>query len=255
VIELKDVTFFREDRMVFNRIGFSIREGERIAVLGNSGSGKTTLLRLIMGLERPHSGSIIIDGVDITLLSEKQLFPIRMKFSIVFQEGALFDSLNVNDNIAFPLRENHRMNNTEIDAAVRQILKTIGLEESLHLMPQELSGGMKRRVAIARALVAQHPEMFFYDEPTSDLDPVNAEIICRLMLKLSSSGNGFIMVTHEIIHALAVAERFMVIKDGDLTFDGDREQLFDPRNSTMREFIGRLNWQAVHGVPQSFTLD
>lgn len=232
-------------RDVLKDLSFSIGDNERVAILGESGEGKTTILKLIMGLVRPDRGSIYIDGEDITHKTEKELRSVRMKFSIVFQEGALFDSLNVKENVAFCLREYTTMSEEEIDEKVRGLLRTVGVEHAMGLKPEELSGGMHRRVAIARSLAAAKPNMFLYDEPTSGLDPVNAENICNLILDLSRNGTGFLIVTHKIHDALKVADRFMFLKNGMIVFDGTRDALLDSAVPEIRIFIKELG---AHGT-------
>src|SRR4030043_1608206 len=186
MIRFDSVWFSYNTKQVLKDISFSMHAHEKVAILGESGEGKTTILRLILGLIRPDSGHIIIDGEDIANKTEDELSQGRRKFSIVFQEGALFDSLNVKENVAFCLREYTRMSEDEIDKQVKELLRIVGLEEASELMPEELSGGMHRRVSIARSLAACKPRMFLYDEPTSGLDPINADNICRLILELST---------------------------------------------------------------------
>jgi phospholipid/cholesterol/gamma-HCH transport system ATP-binding protein len=198
------------------------------------------VLKLILGLLRPDSGSILIDGEDITNRTEEELREARMKFSIVFQEGALFDSLNVKENIAFGLREYTGLSEEAIDQKVRELLRKVDLEDAMELMPEELSGGMHRRVAIMRSLAAFEPKMFLYDEPTSGLDPLNAETICRLILDLSQDGKGFIIVTHKVFDAVKVADRFMLLKSGSIIFDGNREQLVSSSVPEVRLFMSEL---------------
>jgi len=248
------VWFSYRAREVLKDISFSINARERLAILGESGEGKTTILRLILGLIRPDSGHVIIEGEDITNKTEDELSRVRRKFSIVFQEGALFDSLNVKENVAFCLREYTRMSEDEIDKKVRELLRIVGVEEAIELMPEELSGGMHRRVAIARSLAASEPSMFLYDEPTSGLDPINADNICRLILKLSTppspplskggiegGGTGFIIVTHKVFDAMKVADRFMFLHNGMMVFDGDRETLVHAPIPEIQLFIQELN--------------
>ena len=225
VIEFQKVSFSYRTRPVLKEITFRLQGTERVAILGGSGEGKTTLLKLILGLLRPDSGRILIDGDDIATMSEDELRKIRLKFSIVFQEGALFDSLNVKENVAFCLREYARMSEEEVDAKVRSLLARVGMEDATDLMPEELSGGMQRRVAIMRSLAAFEPEMFLYDEPTSGLDPVNADIIYKLITELSEEGKGFVIVTHEVPAAARVARRFMLLVHGRLIFDGNKKEL------------------------------
>ncbi len=241
MIEFEKVWFSYGSQDVLKDASFSIQSGERVAVLGESGEGKTTILKLIMGLIRPDQGKITIDGESITNKTEHELRQVRLKFSIVFQEGALFDSLNVKENVAFPLREYTKMSEEELTRKVRDLLRIVGVEQAMELMPEELSGGMHRRVAIARSLAACEPKMFLYDEPTSGLDPVNADNVCRLILDLSKNGRGFIIVTHKIYDAVKVADRFMFLKNGMIVFDGDRDTLAHTTNPEIRIFLKELS--------------
>ena len=235
------VHFSYNSREILRGTNFSVGFQERVAILGGSGEGKTTILRLILGLIRPDAGKIFVDGEDITIKRESELRNVRMKFNIVFQEGALFDSLNVKENVAYCLREYTKMSEEEIDAKVRLILGTVGVEYALELMPEELSGGMHRRVSLARSLALTTPKMFLYDEPTTGLDPVNADNICRLIADLSKDGKGFIMVTHKVSDAIKVADRFMFLKNGELLFDGDREGLFNADIPDIKFFISDMS--------------
>jgi len=242
MIKFDDVHFSYGEREILRGVSFSVGFYERVAVLGGSGEGKTTILRLILGLIRPDKGKIIVDGDDITGKKERGLRDVRMKFSIVFQEGALFDSLNVKENVAFCLREYTKMSEEEIDAKVRQILGTVGVEHALDLMPEELSGGMHRRVSLARSLALTSPRMFLYDEPTTGLDPVNADNICRLIADLSKDGKGFIMVTHKVSDAMKVADRFIFLKDGELLFDGTGQELLHTNIPEIKVFVGEVSY-------------
>jgi len=241
MIEFDKVSLSYGTRKVLQDVSLSIRTEERVAILGGSGEGKTTVLKLILGLLRPDSGRILIDGEDITDKTEGELREIRMKFSIVFQEGALFDSMNVKENIAFGLREYTNLLEEEIDQKVRELLRRVDLEDAIELMPGELSGGMHRRVAIMRSLAAFDPKMFLYDEPTTGLDPANAEIICRLILDLSQNGKGLVIVTHKIFDAVKIADRFMLLKNGSIIFDGNRDQLMNSPISDVQVFRSELN--------------
>ncbi len=243
MIEFDGVSFSYGAQRVLRDVHFSVGFNERVAVLGGSGEGKTTILRLILGLIRPDEGRILIDGDDITNKGEGELRDVRMKFSIVFQEGALFDSLDVKENVAYCLREYTQMSEEEIDARVREILSSVGVAHAIHLMPEELSGGMHRRVSIARSLALGTPRMFLYDEPTTGLDPVNADNICRLISELSKEGRGFIMVTHKVSDALKVADRFIFLKDGSLLFDGDSRGLLNTDAPEIRMFVEEINYQ------------
>ena len=243
MITFDKVSFSYGTQEVLHEVSFSINADERVAILGGSGGGKTTILKLILGLIRPDSGKIIIDGEDINGKTEDELRAVRMKFSIVFQEGALFDSLNVKENVAFCLREYTKMSEEEIDRKVRELLRMVGVEHAMELMPEELSGGMHRRVAIVRSLAAYEPKMFLYDEPTTGIDPVNADQICRLILDLSEGGKGFIIVTHKIVDALKVADRFLFIKDGRMVSDGNRENLTHSAIPDIQVFMNELNYK------------
>jgi len=225
MIEFDDVSFSYGSRPVLKNISFSVRANEKVAVLGGSGEGKTTILKLVLGLLKPDSGRILIRGEDITGKSEDELREFRMKFSIVFQEGALFDSLSVRENVAFCLREYTRMTEQEIEDKVRALLRRVGMEDAIDLMPEELSGGMQRRAALMRSLAAFEPEMFLYDEPTGGLDPVNADLVYQLIAELSNEERGFVMVTHEVRAAMRAAQRFLLLDKGRLIIDGSRENL------------------------------
>ena len=241
MIEFDRVSFSYGNRLVLNDLSFSVHEDERVAILGGSGDGKTTVLKLIVGLLRPDSGKILIDGKDITEKTEDELRDIRIKFSMVFQDGALFDSLSVKENVAFPLREYTRMTEEEIDRKVRELLRRVGLEEAIGHMPEELSGGMHRRVAIMRSMAAFEPKMFLYDEATTGLDPVSADVICKLILDISEQGGGFIIVTHKVFDAFRLANRFMFLKGGRIVFDGDREAMLGSNIPEVRIFLRELS--------------
>ncbi len=240
MIKFDHVCFSYGERTVLKEVSFLIDSGERVAILGGSGEGKTTILKLILGLLRPDSGRIMVDGQDITIKTESELRDVRMKLSIVFKEGALFDSLNVWENVAFCLREYTKQSEQEIDRRVRELLRVVGVEDAIELMPDELSGGMHRRVAIARSLAACDPAMFLYDEPTSGLDPVNADTICKLIIELSKDGKGFIIVTHKVYDAMRVAGRFMFLKEGSVVFDGNREKLLQASIPDIHIFMREL---------------
>ncbi len=242
MILFEGVHFSYNSREILRDVSFRAGFHERVAVLGGSGEGKTTMLRLILGLIRPDRGKIFVDGEDITLKQESDLREVRMKFNIVFQEGALFDSLNVKENVAYCLREYTKMSEQEIDAKVRQILGIVGVEHAIDLMPEELSGGMHRRVSLARSLALATPKMFLYDEPTTGLDPVSADNICRLIAELSKDGKGFIMVTHKVSDALKVADRFIFLKNGELLFDGNEQELLRADVPDIKFFLSETSY-------------
>ncbi len=244
MIEFQNVSLAYGDKVVLNEVSFKAQFHERIAILGSSGEGKTTILRLMLGLVRPDSGIILIDGQDITRLSESKLRDVRIKFSIVFQEGALFDSMNVRENVAFCFREYSSYNEEEIEKRVRGLLGILGIEKAIDLMPEELSGGMQRRVAIARSLAGCEPKMVLYDEATTGLDPLTSDNICNLIKELSKGEPpdrmGFILVTHKVTDAAKVADRFIYIKSGNIAFDGDIVALKNSGDPELGRFINEL---------------
>ena len=241
MIEFQDVTLSYNGDDVLKGVSFAAHFHEKVAIIGASGEGKTTILKLIVGLVRPDSGRILIDGKDITELPEADLRGIRRKFSIVFQEGALFDSLNVRENVAFCLRECADLPEEEIERIVRGLLRKVGIEQAIEHMPEALSGGMQRRVAIARSLAAGEPEMMLYDEPTTALDPITADNICDLINELSSGvppdRRGLMIVTHDVPHAAQVSERFMYLSHGTIVFDGRLAVLQGTDDPGLRRFI------------------
>ncbi len=237
MITFENVWFWQEERPILNGANFSIRTDERVAILGPSGVGKTTILKLILGLSLPDSGRIFIGDKDIAKLSEDSLNKVRLQFSIVFQDGALFDSLSVKDNVAFYFKEYTKLEIDQIDDRVESLLETVDLEDAAGMMPEQLSGGMKRRVAIARALAVSDAEMHLYDEPTSALDPINAEIIRSLITKLARNGKGFIIVTHEIFDAFYLATRFMFLLDGRVVYDGNKEGFLHSTEPLIKKFL------------------
>ena len=244
MIEFVNVSLAFNSYIVLDRVSFKADFHERIAILGGSGEGKTTILRLILALIRPDEGSILIDGQDITELSESQLREHRMKFSVVFQEGALFDSMNVKENVAFCLREYTNSSEKEIDKRVRELLKKLKIEDAIHLMPEELSGGMQRRVAIARSMAECRSRMMLYDEATTGLDPLTADNICNLIKDLSEGDPpgrvGFIIVTHKVTDAIKIAERFLYLRNGKIAFDGDITALYSVEDPELKNFINEL---------------
>ncbi|MFA5354563.1 MAG: ATP-binding cassette domain-containing protein [Thermodesulfovibrionales bacterium] len=253
MIRFDKVCFGYSSRQILREASFSIAFNEKIAILGGSGEGKTTILKLVMGLIKPDSGRILVDNEDITGKTEDQLRPVRMKFSIVFQEGALFDSLNVKENVAFCLREYTAMTDEEIEAKVMELLSVVGVEQAINLMPEELSGGMHRRVSIARSLAAFDPRMFLYDEPTAGLDPVNADNICKLINTLSTGERGFVIVTHKVTDALKVAERFMFLKEGRVIFDGTARELLTSPLPELKTFMEEIEFSNT--INQTFIRD
>uniref|UniRef100_A0A7C4ELZ1 ATP-binding cassette domain-containing protein n=1 Tax=Thermodesulfovibrio aggregans TaxID=86166 RepID=A0A7C4ELZ1_9BACT len=241
MIVFDNVWFSYGEREVLKGVSFSAKFDERVALLGESGGGKTTILKLILGLIKPDRGRIFIDGVDITELSEEELIPIRRKFSIVFQEGALFDSLPVKENVAFFMRELLKIPDDEIYSRVSELLRLVGVQGSEELMPEQLSGGMHRRVAIARALSVGKTKMFLYDEPTAGLDPINSQRIISLIEDLANREKiGFMIITHVVYVAWQLCNRFIFVEDGNLVFDGNKDELISTEIPAVKDFIKEL---------------
>lgn len=223
-IRMEKVCYSVGGRTILNDFDLWLEPGVNRTILGVSGVGKTTILKLILGLLRPDSGSITINGADIGNMGEQELIEARKRISIVFQGGALFDSMTVGENVGYRLLEEGQLSEAEIERIALEKLGFVGLEQAIDLYPAELSGGMKKRVAIARALAAD-PDYIFFDEPTTGLDPIGVYNIRQLMLGLQQQGKTTLMVTHDIPTAFAVSERFSFIHDTRLVFEGTRVEL------------------------------
>ena len=224
-IEFRDVYLSFDDKVILDGVNFTVRRGETKVILGRSGGGKSTTIRLILGLLKPDSGQILIDGEDITEYSEVEMMKVRKKIGMVFQEGALFDSLSVYDNVAYRLHE-QGVDEAEVEKEVRRMLQFVDLEEAIDKMPSELSGGMRRRVGIARALVGD-PQIVMFDEPTAGLDPPTARTICELAIKLRDLEDvSSIFVTHEMKNIEYLASEYATVNDeGDVVFELEGEKL------------------------------
>jgi phospholipid/cholesterol/gamma-HCH transport system ATP-binding protein len=214
VIELRDVHIAFESPEVLRGIDLSVMKGEILTIMGGSGSGKSVLLRLIAGLIKPDRGEIRIDGTDIVPLNEDAMLGFRQRMGVVFQQAALFDSMSVADNIAYPLREHAMLDEPAIQQRVAELLDIVGLPGIQEQFPAELSGGMRKRVGIARAL-AMKPAIVLYDEPTSGLDPSNAKLISQLILQVANTfGTTSIVVSHDLYWSLRISTRVALIYDG-----------------------------------------
>jgi phospholipid/cholesterol/gamma-HCH transport system ATP-binding protein len=237
MIELIDIHKSFEGKQVLKGVSLSLNDGETIVILGRSGCGKSVLLKIILRLLKQDQGSIMIDGSDTTRYREEQMMPLRKKIGMLFQGAALFDSMNVKENVAYPLREHLKLSEDEISQKVAQALSFVELAGSERLMPSELSGGMKKRVALARAIVLE-PRYMFYDEPTTGLDPLTSRKINQLIRKLQAERNvSSIVVTHEIANAFQVADRFVVIKDGEILMAGSAAEIKGSKLKFVQDFI------------------
>jgi phospholipid/cholesterol/gamma-HCH transport system ATP-binding protein len=224
-IEFRDVTLSFDERTILDGLSFKVMKGETKIILGGSGSGKSTTIKLVLGLLKPDSGQIFVDGEDITNYDEQKMMVVRKKIGMVFQEGALFDSLSVYDNVAFRLHE-QGLPEEEVEPEVRRMLRFVNLEDAIDKMPIELSGGMRRRVGIARALVGD-PKIVMFDEPTAGLDPPTARTICELAMKLRDLEDvSSIFVTHEMNNLEYLSSEYAVVNDaGDVVFELEGERL------------------------------
>jgi phospholipid/cholesterol/gamma-HCH transport system ATP-binding protein len=224
-IEFRDVSIAFDDQVILDKVSFSVRKGETKIILGGSGSGKSTTIRLILGLLKPDEGQILIDGEDITDFDDQDMMKVRKKVGMIFQEGALFDSLSVYENVAYRLHE-EGADEEVVEEEVRKMLRFVDLEEAIDKMPSELSGGMRRRVGIARALVSQ-PSIAMFDEPTAGLDPPTARVICELAIKLRDLEDvSSIFVTHEMNNLKYLCGEYATYDDnGDVIFEPEGEKL------------------------------
>jgi phospholipid/cholesterol/gamma-HCH transport system ATP-binding protein len=258
-IVFDNVSIAFEDNVVLDGVSFHLPKGETKALFGVAGSGKSTILKLALGLLRPDSGRIFLLGNEVTSMSEQELFKLRARAGIVFQESALFDSLKVRENVAYRMMEEH-LSEQEVDRRVREVLRFVELERTIDMVPSELSGGMRRRVAIARAIITQ-PEVLLYDSPTGGLDPVTSNTIVELIVKqrdvYKTSAlmvthrlqDGFTMATHEFDKNTnkmvkmpkgkqsEVPMSFLLLRDGKIIFDGDLRELAASRDPYIREYI------------------
>ncbi len=224
-IEFRNVMLAFDDRVILDRLSFKVMKGETKIILGGSGGGKSTIIKLVLGLLKPDEGRVLVDGEDITNYSEDQMMTVRKKIGMVFQEGALFDSLSVYDNVAYRLHE-QGVPEDEVEPEVRRMLRFVNLEDAIDKMPIELSGGMRRRVGIARALIGD-PKIVLFDEPTAGLDPPTARTICELAMKLRDLEDvSSIFVTHEMNNLHYICSEYAVVgEDGKVVFEREGERL------------------------------
>ncbi len=239
MIQFHHVDFSIDGNPILRDVSFTVARGENTVILGPSGSGKSTILRLLIGLYRPDRGAILVDGTDITQVDAATMREIRGRMGMVFQQGALFDSMTVGENVGYALLEANGDDEVEVEPAVRHYLELVGLGTDLiDRMPDQLSGGMQRRVAIARALAARDPRILLYDEPTTGLDPQSAERITDLIVNLRDEhGKTAVMVTHDIPDAFKVANEITILERGRVVFEGPPSELIGLNNPFINEFL------------------
>jgi len=237
LIDLKHVSKAFGPLVVLDELDLSIEAGQSLVVIGASGTGKSVLLKHIVGLLRPDAGEVWFDGQRVDSMPDRQLMDLRQRFGFLFQMGALFDSLNVAENLAFPLEEHTRKAPAEISKIVAEKLEMVGLPQFEKKMPAQLSGGQRKRVALARA-IALNPEVILYDEPTTGLDPVRADVINQLIVKLKNEMKvTSITVTHDMASAFKIADRIVMLHEGKLIFDGSPEEIQKTEDRIVHQFV------------------
>ncbi|MGC2465612.1 MAG: ABC transporter ATP-binding protein [Candidatus Acidiferrum sp.] len=247
VLSLRNLRVSYGEREILHGITFDVMRGETLVILGGSGSGKSTLLRTLVGLEKPSAGEILIKGQDLATTSAAEMDEIRRKIGMSFQGGALFGSMTVGENVALPLREHTRLEDSTIEIILRLKLQQVGLEGFEYYTPAQLSGGMKKRAAVARAL-AMDPEILFFDEPSAGLDPIIAAGIDELILELKRAFHmTIIVVTHELASAFLIADRMLLIDKGNIVALGTTEEMRSSTQPRVRQFLDRIAEPEVSG--------
>ena len=237
MIEVSQIKKSFGDQVVLNSVSFSVKEGESVAIIGRSGTGKSVLIKHLVGLLSPDEGSVRVDGLDLVGMPERQLLGVRQKFGMLFQSAALFDSMSVHDNIAFPLRRSGVTENAEIDRRVEEVLGLVELPGVGGKMPSELSGGMQKRVGLARAIV-HRPQIILYDEPTTGLDPVVADSIDQLMMRVRDHYKvTSIVITHDMRCARRMGQRIIYLRDGQVYLDALADEVFNSIDPHVARFI------------------
>ena len=240
MIQVKNLVKQFKGRTILDNVNLTVERGETMVIMGGSGCGKSTLLRHIVGAIQPDQGEILIDGVNIVGLKEDRMNEVRKKFGILFQSGALFNSMTVGENIAFPLKEHTELSSEVIDIIVKMKLELVGLKGFDHLMPSEISGGMKKRVGLARA-IAMDPQIVFYDEPGAGLDPIVLAVIDKLIVDLSKKlGITSVVVTHEMGSAFRIADRMAVLHEGKILEIGTPDEIKNSKHEYVHHFINGL---------------
>ncbi len=237
-IEFKNVYKSYGDNKVLNGISFTIKKGENLVILGRSGSGKSVAVKCLVGLTDVDQGEIIISGEDITKLDEEGLNRIRMKIGFLFQNGALYDSMTVRQNLAFTLQHNNKnLNENEVESAIKEALQNVGLEEAIDKMPAELSGGMRKRIGLARALIIK-PQIIIYDEPTGGLDTITAREIIELIRSIKLKYNATsIIITHDLTCAKYTGDRIIILKDGVIKAEGSFKDIENSEDDWVKSFF------------------
>jgi len=240
MVTLGNISLNLEGKQILENISFNTEESCTEIILGPSGAGKSSILKVILGLWKPQSGRVIINGEDISRYSEAQMLKIRRNIGIVFQSNALFDSLTVNENVCYFLKEQKKLQKAEIRARVKEALNFVNMKDEGVLYPAQLSGGMKKRAAIARAM-AFEPGILLFDEPTGGLDPINAKAIDELIKKVHSKGTTIIVVTHSVHEAIFLGDKLTVINKGRIVESSMVDELLNSKNKFVQEFLNEYN--------------
>ena len=237
LVEISNLSKRFDKLVVLDNISIDVHKGENLVVFGRSGTGKSVLLKCIIGLLKPDSGYVHIEGKDVINMSIKELNKARKKIGFLFQSGALYDSMTVRENLGFTLVKNTDLSKDQIEEKVVNALQKVSLEHSIDKMPSELSGGMRKRVALARSIITE-PELMLYDEPTTGLDPITSKEISELILNLQKSLNmTSIVVTHDLICANIIADRAIFLKEGKIAYQGNIEDLTSSEDKFLRNFF------------------
>lgn len=237
LVEISNLSKRFDKLVVLDNISIDVHKGENLVVFGRSGTGKSVLLKCIIGLLKPDSGYVHIEGKDVINMSIKELNKARKKIGFLFQSGALYDSMTVRENLGFTLVKNTDLSKDEIEEKVVNALQKVSLEHSIDKMPSELSGGMRKRVALARSIITE-PELMLYDEPTTGLDPITSKEISELILNLQKSLNmTSIVVTHDLICANIIADRAIFLKEGKIAYQGNIKDLTSSEDKFLRNFF------------------
>jgi phospholipid/cholesterol/gamma-HCH transport system ATP-binding protein len=236
VLDVQDLHKSFGEKVVHRGVSFELKHGEILGLFGGSGSGKSVILRSIIGLEKPDKGSINFEGRDITKLGEDDLIGVRTNISYVFQNGALFDSLTVEENLSYPLQEHTKLSATEIHDRVNRMLEKIDMRGTNDLFPAELSGGMQKRAGLARAIIIE-PKIILFDEPTAGLDPVNTKRLIANILKLKEEGVTGIFVTHDIPSAFEIADRIAILYNGKIAIEDSVKGIKESKDPLVQSFV------------------
>ncbi len=246
LLEVRDLVQKIGGQEILRGVSIEVHEGETLVLLGKSGGGKSVFLRHLIGLMHPISGSIVFEGREITSLSEREMEPVRRKIGMLFQDGALFDSMDVFDNVAFPLRERGEKSPSVVSEKVAQALTMVNMTGHEHKMPVNLSGGMRKRVALARAIISP-PDVILYDEPTAGLDPIVSDSINRLIRHLQRQLHvTSLVVTHDMVSCYHIADRVALLNEGRIYFLGTPAELRETKDPVIRDFVDGRSGETVY---------